>query len=63
MENGNILIDSHTGLKLLVVNPPTQNIEPEDIVVNGNPLVKETATPAGSVIKGMKFVTDPGERS
>lgn len=61
MEIGEVLVDSESGLKLLVVEKGnTGRMGP--VTVDGRPLQVEATAAAGTVTDGMELSTDPGDR-
>ena len=61
MESGALLKDEATGLKLMVVESPSNN-GGFCVSVDGRPLQQDPIVPGGQVCSGMSVTTDPGIR-
>lgn len=50
MEKGSVLVDHASGMKLLVVETPSQTHQASCVVVDGRQMQREDVVPAGAVV-------------
>jgi len=65
MENGTVLVDTVSGLKIMIVDQglPAFNPHPEEFAFQGRSLIMEDVVPAGKTYTNLSITCDPGDRS
>jgi hypothetical protein len=62
MNIGTVLVEQTTGLKLMVVEAATAELNPSDIAVNGHRCTEVQLASPRSFVGDVKLTTDPGMR-